>query len=810
MGNDASQQGSVLHGSEPSRIEERPDYLIGLDAVDAICEVGDAGRAVIASTSFASQSAYNPRRGRRVANVINDMFEPAHFAGRRIIELGPGHYAFALLARHLGADVVCVERDPAFVQLGRHLGFEVLDQDFNDLHPGQFSDSFDGLWAKGIFNACRPNHDHSLSDFVGRITALLKPDGWGWIVTVNKTRNAPAGWDSQSFIDHRVELQRQAFAAAGWEVSLIPDTQRSHYALNYANSHYFFTKRLARTGPALPSTQSGAPITPGRRDLDNGNSDQARTEDESSCIVCYGPADEPDPAHPHTDASTRFNRAFRAWQPHALYLDSPWAYYVTFIQIAKDRGARFITMSDALADQYDPRQINIVLDHHIDFYPLETEIMCRWEYENDVISSIYLFNRYERTHSIQKKIWRVEDLNVEFYQQLEKTGFEIGYHQNAVGTAYHRLQGGLKQSDPRQLDREVVNLAQRIFAEDVTNLRRYFNVRTFIPHGAAEGNNQLVEIPKGFERLTWVYNNARKGGRQAAPIKWRNFSDSSGIRPYPIRAFGARYMVNVDKLHVNAHLLSRGVNHILIHPGRFSRGMPYETYSQPEKMNQRVYEQYSFGGVSINDLPLRTEVLAKRWNAACANTKRDKMTDDEPVHIRNNKYYVISDDPRVLRRHMVVNGGCVPFLVFHNRLSRPDLREMRLPRNSRDPSARQFTMPRPRADSEDDQAFVEEFKQFINQIFTDDVMKHLALSRFPVDVLHLAYVEFRLEEQLENVRSLLRRFPKEGSLYIQASLRLPVQGWHEHFTRSRRLSGIPTRFGIRENSTTVTVWSRTD
>ena len=47
---------------------------------------------------------------------------------------------------------ICVERDPAFAALGRHLGFEVLEQDFNELEPTQFAELLDGLWAKGTFN----------------------------------------------------------------------------------------------------------------------------------------------------------------------------------------------------------------------------------------------------------------------------------------------------------------------------------------------------------------------------------------------------------------------------------------------------------------------------------------------------------------------------------------------------------------------------------------------------------------------------------------------------------------------------------
>ena len=252
----------------PARIPEFPDRLINSKDVDRICDVGDVGLAIVRSTSFRTPSEYNPRRGRRVANILNDMFDHDHFAGKRIIELGPGHYGFALLARHLGAEVVCVERDPAFAALGRHLGFEVLEQDFNELEPTQFAELLDGLWAKGTFNACTRKGDREVAEFVNRVSAVIKPDGWAWFVTVNKTEKAPTDWINEDFVRHRVEVQRMAFAERGWDVALIPDDQRSRYALKYSNSLYLYTRALRITGAERVThpVSIGAPATTTARD----------------------------------------------------------------------------------------------------------------------------------------------------------------------------------------------------------------------------------------------------------------------------------------------------------------------------------------------------------------------------------------------------------------------------------------------------------------------------------------------------------------------------------------------------------------
>ena len=64
----------------------------------------------------------------------------------------------------------------------------------------------------------------------------------------------------------------------------------------------------------------------------------------------------------------------------------------------------------------------------------------------------------------------------------------------------------------KKISNEDIECAKQNFARDVNGLRRYFDIRTFIPHGAGEANNQLFDIPEGYDDLTWVYNNTRKNG----------------------------------------------------------------------------------------------------------------------------------------------------------------------------------------------------------------------------------------------------------------------------------------------------------
>ena len=51
--------------------------------------------------------------------------------------------------------------------------------------------------------------------------------------------------------------------------------------------------------------------------------------------------------------AVRFHKAHRIWRSEADYFDSPWDYYVRFIDILKQRGAKFITGHDRMGQQVD-------------------------------------------------------------------------------------------------------------------------------------------------------------------------------------------------------------------------------------------------------------------------------------------------------------------------------------------------------------------------------------------------------------------------------------------------------------------------
>ena len=192
---------------------------------------------------------YSARRTVPTANLINDFFESKHFAGKRIIELGPGHYTFALIARALGACVVCVERDEALAKFGRHLGFEVIEADFRGPgFPEQARDDaggpFDGLWMRGVCNACTFPDEQTLQRQVFDLDSLVSPSGWGWATTCNVANSIADDSARQRFEDQRIASQQRAFVDAGWKAQDISATDRDRYRLNFKGCRFIYTKGL--------------------------------------------------------------------------------------------------------------------------------------------------------------------------------------------------------------------------------------------------------------------------------------------------------------------------------------------------------------------------------------------------------------------------------------------------------------------------------------------------------------------------------------------------------------------------------------
>lgn len=221
----------------------RGERVVGREEALGSCVYPPRVVSIIEGSSYNSHHAHvGLHRHIRASNAVNDFFNTQDFAGKRIVEFGPGHYSFAMIARHLGAEVVCVERHEEHARLGRELGFRVIERDFADVTPEGLGAPFDGLWMKGAFNACRMGGRDEIDALVDVMTGMLAPGGWGCCVTVNMLSKDDVEDDPR--VADAVEAQRRAFDEAGWDVTPIREEDRKRYAMSYKGSRYYFTRGL--------------------------------------------------------------------------------------------------------------------------------------------------------------------------------------------------------------------------------------------------------------------------------------------------------------------------------------------------------------------------------------------------------------------------------------------------------------------------------------------------------------------------------------------------------------------------------------
>jgi len=127
----------------------------------------------------------------------------------------------------------------------------------------------------------------------------------------------------------------------------------------------------------------------------------------------------------------------------------------------------------------------VILQHDADLLPEKTCEMMRREEQRGLRSSCYFFVQHATEEDYH--------LDTASLQAFEQRGFEIGYHQNAFERAHYNKAH-----------------AHRLVAQDIEWLKKYFNIRSFVPHGgepAPDGRNN-EHLPKKYalRSLLWAYN----------------------------------------------------------------------------------------------------------------------------------------------------------------------------------------------------------------------------------------------------------------------------------------------------------------
>jgi hypothetical protein len=200
--------------------------------------------------------------------------------------------------------------------------------------------------------------------------------------------------------------------------------------------------------------------------------------------------------------------------------------------------------------------------------------MVAMESRYGIRSNIFIFKHRYTQKGIDKNYQK--EIDHEFFKNAEKSGFVIGYHQNAFA-----LSGfDMKQS-------------VEIFKDDILFLRKLYDIMYFVPHGGVGSlvngkmvHNVDVPIPTEFEKnLRWVFN--RYGVRFTK--KW---SDGG------LRKINNLFRVKgLDIVKQFLYKLKKGTrNFCLIHPQRWGFNIDKEQNRllAKEKWYQEICEKYSY------------------------------------------------------------------------------------------------------------------------------------------------------------------------------------------------------------------------
>lgn len=152
-----------------------------------------------------------------------------NFSGRKILDLGPGHYDFGILARFQGATVIPLELDPAVIELGRYRGFEPIEF---DLKKPQYVSTFgegaiDGIFCNGSIDASWWSTESEQNSYANDIVSCLRPDGWALISPCNSGPET-AG---QNSIENQ-KMQIRAFQKLGFKLTKLTSIERNYFGIS--------------------------------------------------------------------------------------------------------------------------------------------------------------------------------------------------------------------------------------------------------------------------------------------------------------------------------------------------------------------------------------------------------------------------------------------------------------------------------------------------------------------------------------------------------------------------------------------------
>lgn len=188
----------------------------------------------------------DPNRSRvHFDRIFNDFLHATVLKDQYLLDLGPGQYDFGILAQACGARVLCLDNDPAVLDLGRYKGLSVREGYIQRLTLADFSERFDGIFCKFSYNAFWFLEDEaSHRESVRVLCSLLQDNGWGWIAPWNGVPKH-AGL-SAARIEAILTTQADAFREHGFSAFNLTETLARYYGAHGTTANLaLFVRNLA-------------------------------------------------------------------------------------------------------------------------------------------------------------------------------------------------------------------------------------------------------------------------------------------------------------------------------------------------------------------------------------------------------------------------------------------------------------------------------------------------------------------------------------------------------------------------------------
>lgn len=209
-----------------------------------------------------------------------------------------------------------------------------------------------------------------------------------------------------------------------------------------------------------------------------------------------------------------FEGATKLLNEEADYYADPLAYYLSCIDELRSKGVGFVTWHDLLDGAAMPAATNVILQFDIDGGPRSMRRLYESLRARGVRATVMVHRRGHCWYP-----YEMESAGLDWLVEAQSAGWAVGYHNNALSQC-------VGEAAEIAYDERLMARGREIFADDVSELRRHLEVRTFTHHGGNVYNHRLASPLAGITGVD----------RPVSPHLWRDvrsrFSDG-GFLSHP-------------------------------------------------------------------------------------------------------------------------------------------------------------------------------------------------------------------------------------------------------------------------------------